>query len=491
MKISKPNFSQNRNFKFGTVATALTVGFIAVVVVINIIATILLEKFPLTIDLTSSGRYDISQESIDYVSGIDKEVDIYVLADESYFNDPVNTYFYQLGETMKKYTQYNSRITLNYIDLESNPGFAQNYKNETFAIGDILVQSDLRYQKFSYNDMLHYAYDSQGRVTSISSKAEETLTSSLLYVTDENPISVAFVSNHGTGGVDGLISLLQGNSFEISSFDLLSQEIPDAQIVVIAAPMQDFDKLEIDKLTEFMLNGGDFGKQMLYIANPDQPELPNLEDFLAEWGVGFEDGVAYETDENLIYYNNYFSIQDDESVNLKFAGREEPLSAPILMYGVRPLVALFDAQNLRSTTVLATTHESAVLAPFDPDENWDPADEQNKAFTTIIAAQRKSDAEVGKDITTSTLLVFGSSEMFTSGIGDSDSFGNAQYTVSLLNELTGREDSQITVTSKELTPVVLEINATTAIFLGILFVAILPLAVLVAGLVVFLRRRNL
>ena len=56
--------------------------------------------------------------------------------------------------------------------------------------------------------------------------------------------------------------------------------------------------------------------------------------------------------------------------------------------------------------------------------------------------------------------------------------------------MTGKE-AAITVASKDLSAVRLEINATTAIVLGVVFVAVLPLAVLVIGLVVFLRRRNL
>ena len=492
MKMNKPSFAKKRNFKYGAVATAITVGFVALVVVVNIIATLLLEKYPLTLDMTSSGKYEISQESIDYVTGIDRNVSIYVLADESYFSDPSSTYAYQVGEVLKKYSQYNDKVTLSYIDLETNPGFAAKYPDESFTTADILVESDLRTQKFNWQDLFNISYNnSTGSVSSISSHAEETLTSALIYVTDENPTKVVMTEGHGEDAVAGLNNLLQKNGFELSTVKTLGAEIDSStQIVVVAAPTVDFTEAEIKKLDAFLVNGGAYGKQMIYIANPGQAELPNLEAFLAEWGIGFEDGAAVETDTNRIYYNEYFSIQDSDSIDLDFIGRTEALKAPILMYNVRPIKALFEAQNLRSTKVLCTTYDSSVLAPLNAPEDWDAANEQKKVFNTIVAGQRETDTTDVNEIEHSTVVAFASSDMFASGIGDSDTFGNSQFTVSLLNELTGKE-SAITVASKDLTGVQLEINATTAIVLGIVFVAVLPLVVLVIGLVVFLRRRNL
>ena len=493
MKINKPSFAKKRNFKYGAVATAITVGFVALVVVVNIIATQLLEKYPLTLDMTSSGKYEISQESIDYVTGIDRNVSIYVLADELYFSDPSSTYAYQVGEVLKKYSQYNDKITLSYIDLETNPGFAAKYPDENFTKADILVESDLRTQKFNWQDLFNISYNNTtGSVSSISSHAEETLTSALIYVTDENPTKVVMTEGHGEDAVAGLNNLLQKNSFELSTVKTLGAEIDSStQIVVVAAPKVDFTEAEIKKLDAFLVNGGAYGKQMIYIANPGQAELPNLEAFLAEWGIGFEDGVTVETDPRRIFdTNNYYSIQDSDSIDLDFIGRTEALKAPILMNNVRPIKVLFEAQNLRSTKVLCTTYDSSVLEPLNAPDGWKAASAQKQVFNTIVAGQRETDTTDVNEIEHSTVVAFASSDMFASGIGDSDMFGNSQFTVSLLNELTGKE-SAITVASKDLTGVQLEINATTALVLGIVFVAVLPFVVLIVGLVVFLRRRNL
>ncbi len=493
IKINKPNFTQKRNFKYGAVATAITVGFVALVVVVNVIATLLLEKYPLTLDMTSTGKYEISQESIDYVQTLDQNVTIYVMADESYFTDPNNTYNYQVGQILKKYVQYNDKIALSFINLETNPGFASQYPDESFAAGDVFFVSDLRTQKFSFDDLFNITYNSStGGVSSISSKAEETVTSALLYVTDADPTKVVITSGHNEDAVGGLTNLLQKNGFELSTVQTLGAEIDSsADIVVVAAPMVDFTEAEIKKIDDFLVNGGAYGKQMVYIANPSQPELPNLEAFLAEWGIGFEDGVALETNSDLIYYENSFSIQDPESIDLEFIGRTDELKSQILMHNVRPIIQLFEAQNLRSTKVLCTTYDSAVLRPLDASDDWTTEGQQTQAFNTILVGIRETDTTVQSEVQSSNVVAFASSDMFASGFGDSDIFGNSQFTVSLLNQLTGKEENAITVTAKDLVPVSLDINQTTAIVLGIVFVAVLPLVILVSGLVVFLRRRNL
>ena len=69
----KKSFNKKK-LKYGSVATVITVVFIAVIVFINLIAGILTERKGLKLDLTPEKYYDISQQTIDYVSSIDKDV---------------------------------------------------------------------------------------------------------------------------------------------------------------------------------------------------------------------------------------------------------------------------------------------------------------------------------------------------------------------------------------------------------------------------------
>ena len=51
-----------RHLKYGSLATGLTVMFVAAVVLVNIVATMLFERFPISLDLTGNSIYSVSEE---------------------------------------------------------------------------------------------------------------------------------------------------------------------------------------------------------------------------------------------------------------------------------------------------------------------------------------------------------------------------------------------------------------------------------------------
>ena len=71
-KPAKKNIFKSRKFKYGGIATVITVLFIVVVIVINMIMGILDSKVVMEVDLTPNKVYGLTQESIDCVQGLDK-----------------------------------------------------------------------------------------------------------------------------------------------------------------------------------------------------------------------------------------------------------------------------------------------------------------------------------------------------------------------------------------------------------------------------------
>ena len=128
-----------RHLKYGSLATGLTVMFVAAVVLVNIVATMLFERFPISLDLTGNSIYSVSEETKDYVSGLEVSIDITVMSTEDSYRG-VSDYAVQCAELLKLYTQYNPRITVRYRDLLSNPDLVANYVNLTIAEGDIIVE---------------------------------------------------------------------------------------------------------------------------------------------------------------------------------------------------------------------------------------------------------------------------------------------------------------------------------------------------------------
>ena len=90
-----------RQLKHGMMSTVLTIVFVAAVVLVNVIATVLFERYPLTLDLTKEKKFSISDESIEYVEKIDTEVMITIFSTEEDFTS-LSDYTRQAVEVMKK-----------------------------------------------------------------------------------------------------------------------------------------------------------------------------------------------------------------------------------------------------------------------------------------------------------------------------------------------------------------------------------------------------
>lgn len=485
--MKKSKLLSSRKFKYGGFATAVTIGFIVLVLVVNIIATLLLDRFPLSIDLTGGGVYELSSESLEIVNSVDDDINIHVLVEEQAFTDPSSRYSYQVSEVLKKYEQNNPRIQVSYIDLNSNPTFASQYADESLAAGDIIVESSQRLQKLAYLDLFNVtsADSSVTGTEQVSSRAEEAITGAIMYVTDANPMLATFVTGHDEANVDVFNDLLRKNGYNLGEVNTFTEEIDtNTQLLVIAAPNRDFTDSEIDKIDAFLSNGGNYGRQMVYLASASQPELPKLEAYLNEWGISVDSGAVIETDSSKTYLSPYITIQQYENSDYLYEGKEIPTS-PIIMPNTRPLTALFEEDGNRSTSVILKTYDTAAVMPLDADSTWQP--DSTASYNTVMIGQKSTDSEVP---VSSTVAVFGSAEMFASGILDSSSMGDGTFAIDMVNTMTGKQN-EFSVVPKDLSAATLSISESQALTIGIIFVAALPLAILIWGIVVFIRRRNL
>ncbi|MBP3270718.1 MAG: Gldg family protein, partial [Ruminococcus sp.] len=129
-----------KKLKYGTLAAVSTVIFTAVVVLVNIIAGVFFKKYPLTLDLTKNAKYSISEKSEEYVKSIDRDVKFRVFAAEENFTS-LNEYTKQAAEVLKRYTEYNSHITVEYIDIDSNPDIVSEYTDQEITAFSMIAES--------------------------------------------------------------------------------------------------------------------------------------------------------------------------------------------------------------------------------------------------------------------------------------------------------------------------------------------------------------
>ena len=89
----------------------------------------------------------------------------------------------------------------------------------------------------------------------------------------------------------------------------------------------------------------------------------------------------------------------------------------------------------------------------------------------------------------SNLVVFGSDEMLNSSFTETTYYNNGDYFVSIVNKISGKENG-IYIVEKDLTGDTFQITEAQVNTLRVVIMFILPGAVAVAGIVVWLKRRH-
>lgn len=488
-----------RKLRYGSAATAITVIAVALVVLVNVIMSMLSDRINMTIDATPDGTFEITQESIDYLETVNEPVDIVCMTSEAEFSTSPYIYFKQAYEVLKKYTIYSKNITLTFVDMTKDPTYANRYKelyNGDIDQYSIVVSSDKRIKVIAVQDLFnvernYYNYSQQ--IT--SSNAEQELTSAIMYVTDPDPMN-AVVFNSETesaSSYDNVITMLRSNGYNVSEINPLIDAIPEeTDIICINAPLNDYDEDTVQKIYDFLDNGGKLGRTMIYIADTSQNPANNMNALLAEWGVRIEEGVVGDSNSrNTSSSSNYIIGSFIDTNENEYAANVADASLPVLSYHSRPITLLFDENSNRLTKSLVQTEDTGFIlteemqTALENGENYEP----EFGSCTTMAAARKYIFDEDNNIMYSNILVVGSSIMLSEELTSATYYNNGDYFISALNTLTGKTNG-INIVAKDLTSDTFDMDQNTYRTCYTVFVFVIPIAVIVVGIGVYLKRRH-
>lgn len=495
-KAEKKRFSLRR-LKYGGIATAVTVVVAAVVVLINVILSLVAERVNMKIDITPDKAFEISQETIDYLNTISEPVEIVCMADELTYSTAEYIYYKQAYEVLKKYALNCSYVTLRFVDMVKDPTYADRYKSMykgNITQNSIIVSSSKRIKVLSTNDLYNVEMDYQTFSESIrSSKAEQELTSAIMYVTDPDPLTaVMFKSETSGSSYDNVVDLMNSNGYNVLEIDPLTESIPeDADIVVINSPLNDYDKDLIDRLYSFLDNGGKLGKTLIYIADYTQNPTANIDAFLAEWGIKIGEGVIGDSDQNNTSSQSTFIIGNFiDTADNPYAEGLSDATLPFISYYSRPIQLMFDTNDHRSTKSLISTADTAYVFTRDMQEavkNGENIKAEYASYSTM-ALGRKFTFDDNKQVY-SNVLVVGSSEMLDEQLTSATYYNNGDYFVSTLNTLTGKTEG-VSIVAKDLSSDTFQIDEAKASSIAFVFIVFIPLCTALIGVIVNLKRRH-
>ena len=490
------NLLRSRGARRGTLSLVLTILFIAAIVLLNIVLAAVTDKYPLYIDVTENSSYQLQSETRDYLKDISKPVDIYVLQKETDFESGDSSnykYYVQANKLLHAIENTSDNITLHYIDLTSEPTFTSPYpqvdwtKNHIALVtsGDLYRAVDLT-DMFTYDQEKYYYY---GTTVITKQNVEQAMMTAIMNVTAEEKTKVTVLTGQGEQEMTAFTTLLENNAFEVEQVSLLNGSIADdSEFVIIYDPDVDIDESIYTTLTKWLDNDGKYGHNLLYFPN-DQHELkdyPNLNAILADYGMQMQYGYIYENDPNYVIPgdNHYLSIFDygDDAA---FTDSLRNKSIPVVMNLTMPVTITDETM----ATPLLLSSEKSFLFPLDLKEE-DAADFKPD-YTILNGAAIGKHNDGSDESKDSSVVVIGSYEAVTPNFLSTSSFNNASYFINLLNTLSEKEDVSVVIEGKD--PSAHELGVTSAndiLFPSILVRFVIPIAVLIIGIVVWIRRRH-
>lgn len=527
-----PEGSLAKRLKHGTMATVFTCIFLALLVLVNVVATTLFQRYPITIDLTKNKIYSMTEESEEYVKQVDVDVTVTIFADEE---DYIGRWAYnqQAIELLKNYCKLNHHISYRFVDMDSNPDIIKSY-SDTISEYDMIFETNTevdgetvqRTRKLGMADLVSFSSElltqlaqsgysidmlreqAGSDITFLSyyggaveaSNAEQAFTSALMTVTDPDPVYVTFLTGRnevtdlmtGDSPLSYFRTLLVANGYNVNEIDITTEEIPEnTDIAVIAAPTVDYLPEEVKKVSDYMMGGGELGKQLIYIASYSQGDTPMLDEFLAEYGLEIGEGVICET-----YGENYINYPYvTKATELSDSFTQDVLSKEQVIYSMycRPVNTLFDTRDMVTTEKYVQSTANAYTAELEYNAAYQQVPGQplthGQQCYFAIGSKAKFAGDGSGNTAYSNILCFGSEYLLQSNILSAEQNGNSEYFFSVLAGISHKSDG-IFIQPKTIRGAAFDIDQKQKTILMWTFIVIIPVAVLGIGLFVWLRRKN-
>ncbi len=506
-------------FKRGSYSLVMTVAVIVGVVIFNSIIGLLNDRFLLEYDMSTQKIYSMSEENVEYVKSVEDKIEIVFCADrdqyyggymdyyaEYYYSvsdDEAASYYEQTVMLVEKYAEYNDNISVKFIDTQDTAftEIASKYSSETINYGDIIVSctknGNTRYKMVRYEDIYNLTYDTTYAAYGYyiyyvdSNNIETALTSAIAYVVSSKTQKVAILTGHSSNNyTSDYQTLLKNNNYEIEVIDskVVTSISSDFDAVIIPAPTSDFTGDEIEALSIFLDNDGGLNKGLIFFADTSAPYLTNLYDYLAQWGIFVDEGVVFETSSS-----NY--ISGDPLTLGSYAYTDDEIISSVnfcLTSGNVPMTTLFDVEGSTTVSMLVATPGTTVAAPVGTTADWTDADKYEKqTFGTVIQSVREEYDSEGNDIA-SYVMAFSSSEFIYSEYNSYSSVSNQNIVLAATERASGAENVGIefiskTITNESFADKVTDAAANT---INVIFMGIIPVACVLLGIWIYIKRRN-
>lgn len=464
--------------KNGSYSVIISVVFVVIVVVVNLIVNALPSTYT-EIDVSDQKLYSIGDQTKDFLSGLDKDVTIYQIA-QSGSEDEV------ISNLLEKYEDESSHIKVEKKDPVVNPKFTSEYTSDEVSSNSLIVVCGDRSKVVDYNNIYQSSMDyNTYSYTTSGFDGEGQITSAISYVTSEDLPVLYTLDGHGERELDSTLQEdIEKANIEIKSLNLLTEEsVPeDAGCLLINSPSSDISEDERDAILEYLENGG---KAMIF-SDYSEESMDNFDAVLENYGVERVEGIVLEGDtQHYAMQMPYYLVPDINSTEAvsDFASQGYYVLAPYAQ-GIRQLDNVRDTLSIESILTTSDSAYSKTNVNTDTLEKTD--DDIEGPFDLGVSITEQVD-----DDKTTQIIYFSTSNLMDSQINQMVAGGNEQMITEALNWMCSTDDTEtISIPAKSLEVSYLTLTAYDVSFWKICVMGLIPGVFLVFGFGVWLKRRK-
>ena len=490
MKIDK------RALQYGGFSVLITVLVIVVVLAANVLATYIENNNGLRVDFTPTASYTLDNNAKGAIKDLDKNVVIYSFIP----NNQASDYSGLTKNIASMFDGASDKIEYINVDPVANPSKMQQFSSDikelkTYSV--VICQKDNEQNYHAYNESELVEYNSKTYKNYFV--LQRWITSALVYLRTGIRPNVYILTGHGEvidESTETMLNRIRRENFNVSQISLLTgqQKLQQGDILVMLEPKSDLSKNEYDQIIKFL--DADYGR-MLFLCSRLKDDggntLKNYSAILEYFHIVLNDGVIAETD------ISHRSAQSPKMIEL-IADQTHDISTlvrsagePVWVNESASYSFLYDKELVTGThteklTPVLRSYASSVLVPWAESVDFD-ANQYKKGTNNVACAYERHNTVVSGDVNTTTtrILLFGSSTIATG-----DYLGNANILRNGMNWLAGREASDglvnigidLTLSYVQLSQLEMQV------WFGVLVVAV-PTVIFAAGVVVWIRRKNL
>ena len=469
------------NFKRGSYSAILAFIVIAIVLVVNLAVRQLPSTWT-SLDISQNNYYSIGDTTKSVLKELNQDVYIYQIVDTS-TDDSISDINKKL---LEKYAANSDFIHVETIDPELNTTFLEKYNLTSDNVGSIIVESSLRNKVIAYSDIYQTVTSSTTGQSSYSYDGEGKITAAIDYVTTKVIPVVYTLAGHGEETLDTYMSsAINSAVFDVKSLSLIENAaIPeDCTTLMILAPTTDLSANEASIIINYLENGG----KAIILSNYSTTDMPNFDSVLEAYGIGLVDGFVVDpnSNNNAGYVDMLLPNVNSHDITKAIVDKGLYVYMPVAQ-GIEKLDSV--RSTLKFTSILDTSADSYSLTDGGQTANTSGVIEQGEndpsgpfSVGTIVTE------DVGDK--TTQLAVYSTGYMILQDVTQNNSVANISLFVDTLKWMSGNE-STISIEAKSLDANYNVVSSTQMISWSIVFVLVIPIATIVVGLVIWIKRRR-